>query len=598
MARIGFCSGSYQSESISAECQRCVNWYPENIESGWGKSQVALYPTPGLSLLYSGTAGGRGLVTVQGRTFDVMGTTFRELLANNTATNRGTVVTDGKSVSMAGGPNQLLIASAGNAYVYDLIANTLTLLPTGGANQLKQAVSMVAYSDGFFLALYANSNQVAASNSLDATTWPGLSITQVSVFTDNVLSMIVDHREVWLWGPKASQPYFDSGNFPFPFDIVQGGFIEQGCGAQFSPARLDNSIFWLGADERGNAIGWRAQGYQPVRISNHAVENAWQGYTTVSDAVGYAYQDQGHAFYVLTFPTASKTWVYDVSTGMWHERGFWNSSFGAFTAHRAQYHTFNFGKHLVSDPTNGNVYQMSIQFLNDFGNPIRRVRTAPHISSEQEWILHHQLQVDFEVGLGPTPPLQATGAPVILTLKDSNNALWNVFVTDTGLLQTQSGATGTAQTIILNDQAQSASWQLGITTLGLLTTTLLAFSANPTQQFMVSLSGQTAWQLGVLTNGNLITSRDFNVFARGPLANLRWSNDGGKTFSNLYTADCGKAGEYAKRAMWRRLGRSRDRVYELSVTDPISWRVVDAYLKASPGFTPQERLVKEYGKRA
>jgi len=66
----------------------------------------------------------------------------------------------------------------------------------------------------------------------------------------------------------------------------------------------------------------------------------------------------------------------------------------------------------------------------------------------------------------------------------------------------------------------------------------------------------------------------------------------------LYAVDCGKAGEFSKRAIWRRLGRARDRVYELSVSDPISWRVIDAYLKATPGFAPTERLVKNYGKGA
>jgi hypothetical protein len=63
------------------------------------------------------------------------------------------------------------------------------------------------------------------------------------------------------------------------------------------------------------------------------------------------------------------------------------------------------------------------------------------------------------------------------------------------------------------------------------------------------------------------------------MINLRWSNDGGHTWSNEYSAGAGKAGEYTKRVMFRRLGRARDRVYEISMSDPIPWRITDAYLK-------------------
>lgn len=597
MSRFGFIGPSYTSQSVNADAQQCMNWYPEILESGQGKSSAALYPTPGLASFFAAPDPGptRGIYTVNGRTFHVSANNVYEISVTGTAlhTYAASVSNDGLPVSFAGGGTQLLLASGGNAYVVDLNANTLTLIPAGTLTN----VSMVAYIDGFFLALIKNSNQIFASNLLDATTWPGLSTTKVSVFTDNVTSIFADHRELAVLGPRAAQVYYDSGNFPFPLDIIPGAFVEAGIAAQFSIAKLDNSVFWLGSDERGNGMAWRAQGYNPVRISNHAVEFAWQGYTRIDDAVAYSYQDQGHSFYVLNFPTAGKTWVFDVATGMWHERGFWNTQSGTFQQHRAQFHTFNFGKHLVGGSSNGTLYQMSITFKDDFGNVIRRVRRAPHISQEQEWIFHHQLQVDFEVGLGPQPPLQGSGVPSVITLKDANNILWGLTVNDTGNLVTTAGSTGAAQTIILNNPQNTVSWQLGITIGGLLTTTSVAFNAaNPSQVLMVSITGTTAWQLGVITAGNLTTSKDLGVLARDPLAMLSWSDDGGHTWSNEYTAGTGQAGQYKKRAMWRRLGRSRDRVYQLAVTDPIPWRVIDAYLLATPGYAPQERLARTYAK--
>jgi hypothetical protein len=634
MARFGFVGGSYTSQSVNADCQQCMNWYPETLESGQSKSAMALYPTPGLVAFFAAPDPGpvRGIYTINARTFLVSANNVYEVGVLGTAihTYAASVTNDAQPVSFAGGATQLLLASGGNAYVIDLVANTLTLIPPATLTN----VSMVAYIDGFFFALIKNSNQIFASNLLDATTWPPLATTKVSVFTDNVTSIFADHRELAVLGPRAAQVYFDSGNFPFPLDVIPGAFVEQGIVAQFSIVKLDNSVFWLGADERGSGIAWRAQGYNPVRVSNHAVEFAWQGYARIDDAVAYSYQDQGHSFYVLNFPTAQKTWVYDVATGMWHERGFWNTQAGVFNQHRAQFHTFNFGKHLVGGSANGTLYQMSIALKDDFGNVIRRVRKAPHISVEQEWTFHHQLQVDFESGLGPEPPLldggtysatqihvTPSGVTTDIYLFDAGvstnlvNYLVNVLVQNNGTHQIfiDPGLVGVAQAI-----PAGATMQVSIPCVGtgfdhiflkfrvnVLGDALDVLVYNPvifnqtTNTNLIPLGNRnfTGWTVAF---GSVATLTQNQVTPgstpRDPLAMLSWSDDGGHSWSNEYQAGAGKAGEYKKRVIWRRLGRSRDRVYQIAVTDAIPWRIVDAYLLASPGFAPQERLSRQMAK--
>lgn len=416
-----------------------------------------------------GGTSSRGLHTINDRVFAVVGPNFYELALDGVVTLRGVVADDGQPVSIAGGPTQLLIVSGGVAYSYDLTTDVLA--PVVG---MLGTPSLAGYSDGYFIVMLDNSQRFQISALLDATSWDPSDIAQVSVFPDNLVSMLVDHRELWLWGRKASQVYYDSGNPDFPWEVMPGAFIEQGCGAKRSPVRLDNSVFWLGEDERGAAVAWRASGYTPTRVSNHAVEQAWQSYSTTTDVVSYAYQADGHSFWVLSFPTAKATWVYDASTGMWQERGTWDPSLPGYVAHRSQCHAYAFGKHLVGDRLAPNIYEMSTEFHDEDGDPIRRMRRAPHISQEQEWIFHHQLQVDLEPGL--------------------------------------------------------------------------------------------ALQVGQGSDPQII---------------LRWSDDGAKTWSNQHWAPAGKVGEYRKRIIWRRLGRSRDRVYEIVVTDPIPWRIVDAYLKVS-----------------
>lgn len=609
MSRFSLVGPSYKSQSLNVDDELLMNFYIETVESQAGKGPLAMYPTPGLNVLYNlGSAPMRGIETAQGRTFAVQGTNFWELLsptASPNKINRGNVVSDGQAVSMHGGGFQFLIASAGTAYLFDMNANTLT--PVAALAGL--TVLQVGWSDTFFTALAVNpgfNNKLYASFPGDGTNWPGLSVTIPSVFPDSAIATFVDHRELWVFGPKAIQPYFDSGNFPFPFDIISGAYIESGLAAPFSVAKLDNSLFWLGADERGNGVVRRAEGYVPKRVSNHAVEFAMQSYSTIADAIAYGYQDQGHDFYVLTFPTAEKTWVYDAATGMWHERGYWNVSNGTFTRHRAQFHTFNFGIHLVGDPTTGLVYQMAIPaqvgnnwtFVTDNGNPIRRVRRAPHISTEQEWTFHAKLQVDVETGLGPNPPFQGFALPTSITLADANGVPWSITVTDVGLISVQQIRLHPPQTLFLNDPGDTTAWQVVVSTLGILDTIPVAFNSGyPDALPFVSQGGGKNFVLQVTTLGVLTTVPN-GIVPRGPLMMMKFSNDGGHTWSNEQTRDCGMAGEYSKRVIWWRLGRARDRVYEISCSDPIPWRIIDGYIEASPGFVPAERMISEARKRA
>jgi hypothetical protein len=65
------------------------------------------------------------------------------------------------------------------------------------------------------------------------------------------------------------------------------------------------------------------------------------------------------------------------------------------------------------------------------------------------------------------------------------------------------------------------------------------------------------------------------------MISLRWSDDNGHTWSNSYDRSFGEAGEYKTRVIWRRLGRARDRIFEISVTDPVPARITDGYAEFS-----------------
>ena len=63
-----------------------------------------------------------------------------------------------------------------------------------------------------------------------------------------------------------------------------------------------------------------------------------------------------------------------------------------------------------------------------------------------------------------------------------------------------------------------------------------------------------------------------------PQVHYRYSNDGGKTFGPMRLATAGAIGAYRTRVRWWNNGSGRHRVDEIVVSDPIPWRITDAFL--------------------
>lgn len=486
--RFSFVGPSYTAQSSALADEECINWFAETNESGGsevgsqsygGRSAFVVKSylgTPGLDTFVNLTADGppRGSYEAQGRCFVVADDQFIEVFSDGTQTKRGDIAeSDGLAASICANSIQLLIVAGGRAYCFTLATNALIDV----TSQLAGVPVQCDCSDTYGIVKFQASNKFQLSQVLDFSTWPGQLVNEVSVFAENITSIIVNHRELWVLGEKRSQPYQDTGSTEV-FDVISGALIETGCGATFSVARLDNSVFWVGKDERGALMAWRSNGYTPSRVSTHAVEVWLSNQVNVSQLTSYSYQQNGHLFWVLYVPGSDCNWVYDVGESLWHKRAAWVN--GLYQPHWSWNHVYAFGKHLVGDWQTSNLYEMSFANLTDNGTSIRRLRRSPTVENEMDWIYHTQLIADFETGLGPQPPLE-----------DGDG--------------------------------------------------------NP----------------------------------RPPQAMLRWSDDRGKTWSNSHIRGCGFAGQYKARVIWMRLGRSRYRVYELTVTDPIQWNLVDAYLKVS-----------------
>ncbi|MGH9668128.1 MAG: hypothetical protein ACRD9L_27225, partial [Bryobacteraceae bacterium] len=338
-----------------------------------------------------------------------------------------------------------------------------------------------------------------------------------------------DHRELWLFKERSIEVFDDTGAANFPFERNPAGFIEQGIIAAASPVRLDNTVFWLGGDERGAGVVWRAQGYTPSRVSNHSMETAIQSYPTITDAEFWGYQQDGHSFLVCHFPSAfptpmggvrGATWVYDcaasamIGAPQWHERAYWDPIHAVWMMHRGRCHAYCFGKHLIGDWLAGKIYELNPKYRQDDQNPLRWLRSAPHLSDEMKLVFYDELLIDMDVGEG-----LANDIPVVNTQTSPETAVG------------------------INDTIAEINAHI---------------AAGP-QPVTIGSAGSD------------------------PKVILRWSNDGAKTWVKQRLLSAGKIGEYLRRVRKTRMGQARTRTYELSGSDPVPVAIVGAYLKTTPG---------------
>lgn len=256
-----------------------------------------------------------------------------------------------------------------------------------------------------------------------------LDIAAKTGYPDPLVSVIVMHREIWLIGQLTTEIWYDSGAADFPFQTMPGAFVEHGCAAPYSISAQDLSVFWLSQDKQGQTIVLEGSSYQARRISTNAIENEIRGYSNITDAIGYCYQEEGHTFYVLVFPSADVTWVYDKSIELWHQRA-WTDGNGYIHRHRSNCVMNAYSKIVCGDFENGNLYHWNLDTYTDDGDPVSRIRSMTHLVDNLERISYSQLIADMQVGTDDgSDGLNQENPPVVnLRWSDDRGVTYGNFV--------------------------------------------------------------------------------------------------------------------------------------------------------------------------
>lgn len=497
----GFVGQSYTASDPAQDRQQTVNWYTEVSQDDKSKTPSALLGCPGLNPLLhvsNGPGGGevRGCWVLPGGTSAIVVTgnyvtrltmtvpATQTSIAQFSVTGIGTLNTNNGQVAIRdnGIGGYVMIGDGQYGYLLNLATNVITVIVDAGF----VGPDKIAFIDGWWICNVPGTNRFVTNGPTPySLTFPAAFFALKDCSSDNLITLMENTREVWLVGERASEVWYNAGGANFSFSRIPGVAPQIGCAAKHTIARLGDSLVWLGRSERGENVVVKTEQYGIKPISTFAVASAISSYPLVSDAFAFVYEEEEHLFYVLTFPTADKTWVYDASTGHWHERASFTSATGAF--HRARANCFMNLQNIrmVGDFASGYLHQMTRSVFTDAGfdsssglptvEPLVCLRRTPTLWSREnrKRLFHSSIQIDFRAGVG---------------------------------LQTGQGS--------------------------------------------------------------------------DPQVMIRWSDDAGESFGNEHWVTIGKVGRTKNRAIIRRLGQARDRVYEARFSDPTRRDIVGATLFA------------------
>lgn len=403
-----------------------VNAFSEASE-GDKADAYAIMAVPGLTrFAEQGTRPVRGVHRMIGTLYAIMGVTLFQVDADATCTALGTIAgsspvrmaDNGTEIAIHGGVHQ----DTGYVLSGGTVHTAITNLPQ---------VSDVCYIDGYFVWSVYQSDQFIISGLNDGLSYDPLDVATVEGAPDYIVGAINDHRELHFYGTDTIEIWYNSGDADFPFARQGNAFIERGCVDRNSIVKIDNSVHFVGDD----LIIYRLNGYDPVRISTHAIEYkiahaAWFR--------GFTMTQQGHKFFVLN--TDLCTVAYDMSTGAWHER----KSFGRDN-YRVSCAQTAYGTTIYGDAYTGKLYTADFDVDTEDGEPIPVIIGLPTIQNNRAFATLYAFEVYCETGVGNS--LDPDPQVILQYSKDGgrlySNEIWRTL-----------GAVGEYQT--------RAAWRLGV----------------------------------------------------------------------------------------------------------------------------------------
>lgn len=380
---------SYTSRSLPLSAQVTRNLYPEIVTTG--KTQKALHTIAGKKLFSTGSGSNRGCYRKEwyGNKYTVNGTTLYKVNSSGTQTGIGTISGSGRCV-FESSENYLYIVTGGRVFRSDGVTVSQVVDPSlESPNSIAFINTQMVY-DGAY-------DKFWVSNAGDGGTLNALNFAFAQSSPDDLIRVYQFRQQIIMFGADSLEPWYNTGQGNPPMDRVEGALRPVGIAGVHCVTNTPAAVYFLANDR----TVYRIEGYEPVQVSTVAINNAIESYTTVSDCFAYSYKFQGQNFVVFTFPTANKTWAFLEESNAWVEL----SSGVNGGRDIANGYCYAFGKHLLTDYRNGNIYELDIDTFSDNGAEFIRERvirpiSAIDIDQPGKRILMSRFELIIETGIG------------------------------------------------------------------------------------------------------------------------------------------------------------------------------------------------------
>ncbi len=383
MTRKSLPIGTYQYANEQAGSRKLVNCTAEQATPDSG-NQIVLRRMPGIDDFVTAGTKIRGRRMFLGELFVVSGASLFKVTEAGVGSTIGAIPGSGR-VAMSDNGITLVIVTNPDAYSTD--GATVTQITDavftgfGGASD-------VDFLDGYLIFTVPDS-RVSFVSGLNALTFNALDFTTIDGSTDNLLGLIVDHREIIYLKEKSVEIWYDAAIATgFPMARSPGGYLEIGCVAADTAAKLGGAVYWVANDNTVRQLS----GASPAIIStvgiSKFIEDADQAY-------GFAYTFEDKHYYVVALPDA--TLEYDILAREWHNRETFDRSTWNILSIIEGY-----GSSLVFNSLSGKIGKLNQSTKTEFGGIQRIQWTYQEIEADGRLVVLDRLEISMGTGVGIT----------------------------------------------------------------------------------------------------------------------------------------------------------------------------------------------------
>lgn len=451
-----------QGKSPNVTAQRRVNLYPE-VQFEADKTRVAYYQSPGSERFVElGADPVRGMHTIAlgDYLYAVQFDTLQQVNAAGGTTTLGSLGTSSGRVGMCDDGTRVLMVDGAGGYYWNAATSTFSTIADA---DFPAGCTTCCFLAGRQIVEVPDSGSIAWSD-LYASSWPSANEATAEASPDKLVRVYTLNGNLLLFGETTLEFWGVTQDANQPYAWINGAAAQWGLAAKWSIANIAETCAFLARNAQGQVQVAMLRGYQVVPISSPELDYEINTYSAVEDADAFSNMNGGHPQYTISFPTAGKTWMYDMQSQAWQELrspsgGIYRGTMGVNFRNRTH----------IADRDTGNILTLSPYLYTDDGEDVecqivgRHVFRGDPMSVPEMWI-------DVEMGVG-----------------------------------------------------------------------------GP---------------------------------ADDPILRLRTSKDGGNLWSNELWAGIGPQGVYQHRAVFRRLGRARDWLFEISATGNWKKAIIGAFMEA------------------